>query len=192
MIDCTDAARLIIGCVQALPSRFGIELIGDVLRGSKGTRVLEYRLDRLPVYGTGKKYSKTQYRAWINELVRQGFLARTGDQYPVISMTGKGRELLNGCIRVMLPAPEVTAVNAIVARPGQEENSSLFLRLKNLRKELADVQRVPPYVIFPDRSLHEMASVRPTDREGFLAISGVGESRLAKYGPVFMDAIRAG
>jgi ATP-dependent DNA helicase RecQ len=103
MVDFTAVAQLIAGCVKALPSRFGIELIGDVLRGSKGMEIREYGLDRIPVYGTGKKYSKTQYRAWINELVRQGFLTRTGDQYPVISITGKSTELLKGRVRVMLP-----------------------------------------------------------------------------------------
>jgi ATP-dependent DNA helicase RecQ len=103
MVDCTAAAQLITGCVKALPARFGIELIGDVLRGSKGMKIREYGLDRIPSYGTGKKYSKTQYRTWINELVRQGFLTRTGDRYPVISITGKSTELLKGRVRVMLP-----------------------------------------------------------------------------------------
>lgn len=192
MLDCTPAALLIAGCVQELPGHFGIELISDVLRGLKGTKVREYRLDRLPAYGSGKKYSKIQYRTWINELVRQGFLVRTGDQYPVIGITGKGTELLKGRIRVMLPVAGTETMTGPATATGGTDIMDLFLRLKNLRKELAEEQRVPPYMIFPDRSLREMAQNRPTDRSGFLAINGVGESRLAKYGPVFLDAIRAG
>jgi ATP-dependent DNA helicase RecQ len=192
MIDTTSAAQLITGCIQALPGCYGIELISDVLRGSKGTKIREYQFDRLPVYGSGKKYSKTQYRAWINELVRQGFLTRTGDQYPVISVSGKGAELLKGRVRVMLPIPETGTTTEPGNGTDKEDNSALFQRLKSLRKELADEQRVPPYMIFPDRSLREMAESRPADRTGFLAINGVGASRLAKYGPAFLDAIRAG
>jgi len=104
MQDYTATAKLIAGCVRALPARFGIDLISDVLRGSKGSKIREYGLDRIPAYGKGKKYHKTQYRVWINELVRQGFLTQTGDRYPVISITGKGNELMAGRVRVMLPS----------------------------------------------------------------------------------------
>jgi ATP-dependent DNA helicase RecQ len=105
-VDCTDAARLIAGCIQQLPGTFGIELIGDVLRGSKNAKIREYGFASLPAYGSGKRYSKARYRTWINELVRKGFLTRTGDKEPVISLTGRSDELLNGRCRVMLPAPE--------------------------------------------------------------------------------------
>jgi ATP-dependent DNA helicase RecQ len=101
--DQTATAKLIAGCIRALPACFGIELISDVLRGSRGSKIREYRLDRIPAYGKGKKYPKTQYRLWINELVRQGFLSQTDTRYPVISITGKGGELLAGRARVMLP-----------------------------------------------------------------------------------------
>jgi len=191
MIDSTPAAKLIVGCIDALPARFGIELICDVLRGSNGARIRQYRLDRLSVFGSGKKYSKIQYRTWMTELIRQGFLSRTGDQYPVIEITGKGTELLKGRVRVMLPASKTRSTPETGIATGGE-NADLFERLKSLRRELADEQQVPPYMIFPDRSLREMAQNRPTDRTGFLAINGVGQSRLAKYGPVFLDAIRAG
>jgi ATP-dependent DNA helicase RecQ len=192
MIDTTAAAQIITGCIHALPGRFGIELISDVLRGSKGMKIREYQLDRLPVYGSGKRYSKIQYRTWINELVRQGFLTRTGDQYPVIGITGKGTELLKGRVRVMLPVLETAVAAETESETGGKDTAALFQRLKSLRTELADEQQVPPYMIFPDRSLREMAQSRPADRNGFLAISGVGASRLAKYGPVFLEAIRAG
>jgi ATP-dependent DNA helicase RecQ len=195
MIDGTEPATLIVGCVKELPSRFGIELISDVLRGSKSTKIQDYHLDSLSAYGSGKKYSKAQYRTWINELVRQGYLDRTGDKYPVICCTGKSEELIGGKSRVMLPVPEreITkrpAPAAIVSATA--EDAALFLRLKSLRKAIADREGLPPYMIFPDKSLHEMASFRPGNRERFSTISGVGEFKLKKYGPEFMEEIRKG
>ncbi len=193
MVDCTDAARLITGCIQQMPGHFGIDLIGDVLRGSKNAKIHEYGFASLPAFGSGKRYSKAQYRTWINELVRQGYFARTGDKYPVISLTGRSNELLKGRCRVLLPAPEKGDTQKTpaspIAKPGAED-PALFLRLKSLRKSLAESQGVPPYVIFPDKSLREMATIRPCDREHFANIPGVGEYKLVKYGPAFIDEIR--
>lgn len=193
MVDCTDAARLIAGCIRQLPGRFGIELISDVLRGAKNSKISEYGFDALPAYGSGKRYSKVQYRTWISELVRQGYLARTGDKYPVISVTGRSDELLKSGCRVMLPVPEGEAPLPVQS-PRTEivasGDAGLFMRLKSLRKSLADSQGVPPYVIFPDKSLREMARNRPGDRVQFAAIPGVGEFKLEKYGPAFIDEIR--
>ncbi|MFA4823672.1 MAG: DNA helicase RecQ [Methanoregula sp.] len=195
MIDSTGPATMIVACVKQLPSRFGIELISDVLRGSKSTKIQDYHLDSLPVYGSGKKYSKAQYRTWINELVRQGYLDRTGDKYPVICCTGKSEELLKGRAQVMLPVPERETAKhapAMNRESASTEDAALFLRLKSLRKVIADRNGVPPYVIFPDKSLHEMACARPGDRQSFSLISGVGEYKLEKYGPEFMEEIRKG
>lgn len=194
-IDGTEPALMIVGCVKQLPSRFGIELISDVLRGSKSAKIQECQLGSLPAYGSGKKYSKAQYRTWINELVRQGYLDRAGDKYPVICCTGKSGDLLKGAVKVMLPVPERETVKPAPALPMASsggEDTSLFLRLKSLRKAIADRNGVPPYVIFPDKSLHEMACFRPGDRVSFSTISGVGEYKLEKYGPEFMEEIRKG
>jgi ATP-dependent DNA helicase RecQ len=193
MADCTDAARLIARCIQQLPGNFGITLISEILRGSKNAKIHEYRFDTLTAYGSGKRYSKAQYRTWIHELVRQGYLSSTADAYPVISLTGRSRDLLEGRCRVMLPAPEESGAKKSPAprdgKPGAED-PPLFLRLKSLRKTLADSQGVPPYIIFPDKSLREMAATRPCDREHFAGISGVGEYKLQNYGQVFIDEIR--
>jgi ATP-dependent DNA helicase RecQ len=191
MVDCTDAAKTIASCVQQLPQDFGIELIADVLRGSRGKKIQEYGLAALPSYGTGKKYSKAQYRTWINELVRQGFLARAGDTYPVIRCTVRSGELLKGRCRVMLPVPEPGAAKAAAHAPAPLDPGAgdLFLRLKALRREIADKNGVPPYVIFPDRSLREMASRRPCDLDGFGTVFGVGGIRREMYGPAFLAEI---
>jgi ATP-dependent DNA helicase RecQ len=156
-------------------------------------KIHEYGFESLTAYGSGKRYSKAQYRTWINELIRQGYLARTGDKYPVISLAGRSDMLLKGRCRVMLPAPEKSGAGIPAPLPAgkpEAEDTALFQRLKSLRKSLADSQGVPPYVIFPDKSLREMATVQPCNPEQFATISGVGEYKLVNYGPVFIDEIR--
>jgi ATP-dependent DNA helicase RecQ len=191
MVDCTDSAKMIAACVKQLPASFGIELIADVLRGSKSAKIQEYGLATLPSYGTGKKYSRAQYRTWMSELVRQGFLARGGDKYPVIHCTPRTDELLRGRCRVMLPVPEAGPAKkgATASVPLDTGAEGLFLRLKALRKEIADANGVPPYVIFPDRTLRELAAARPTDMTGFSAVFGVGEFKKEKYGQAFLEEI---
>lgn len=192
-MDGTSVAKLITGCVSQLPSRFGIEIIIDVLRGSKNVRIQKYRLDEHPLYGAGKKYSKAQYRTWINDLVRLGYLERTGDTYPVIGIGNKSEDVLNGNCRVMLTVLDTSTGkhSPTPSRHGSKgEDADLFQRLKSLRKSIADKNCVPPYVIFPDRSLFEMASSRPCDRAQFGCVSGVGEFKLKTYGPAFIAAIK--
>jgi ATP-dependent DNA helicase RecQ len=193
MADHTPEARMIAGCVAALPGRFGIDLIGDVLRGSKSTKILQYGFNRLPCYGSGRKHGKTVYRAWINEMVRQGYLARAGEKYPVICLAGRSGELLKGGCRVMLPAPGTTGAGPDPAVPATKPaagDPALFERLRHLRRSLADSRNVPPYAIFSDKSLREMAANRPLDRDQFAAISGVGEYKLENYGQAFLEEIR--
>jgi ATP-dependent DNA helicase RecQ len=194
-IDGTDRAIMIARCVHQLPSPFGIDLIADVLRGSRGAKVREYGFETLPTYGTGKRYSKPEYRSWITEMVRQGLLVRAGEKYPVISLTAKGDELLRGNFRVMLPVEEVTTSRPssaeqknVTSRENDEE--PLFLRLRNLRRAIAERDAVPAYMVFPDTSLREMARIRPCSRESFATINGVGGVKLDKYGPEFIAEIQ--
>lgn len=195
MIDGTNTAKTIVRCVKELPTNFGIELIAEVLTGAKSAKIKSHNLDRIPTYNSGKQYSKPQYRTWINELVRQGYLARSGDKYPVICLTTKSDELLTGGATAMLPVPEhgvpksSKEAEIVVLRP---EDAELFVRLKTLRKSIADRDGVPPYVIFPNKSLWEMARVCPCDEEQFRTIAGVGEYKMKKYGADFISAIKNG
>jgi ATP-dependent DNA helicase RecQ len=154
LIDGTEIARKIIGCVHQLPGSFGIELISDVLTGSNSAKIRAHKLDNLSSYNSGKEYSKPQYRSWINELIRQGYLAREGDQYPVIRKTQSSPEVLHGLVRVMLPAPEIHC-QKIPSLPKHQDlpatDEKLFLHLKQLRKHLADADNVPPMWFFPTR-----------------------------------------
>ena len=193
MIDGTAVAKKIVECVQQLPSHYGADLITDVLTGSKSSRIQMYHLDKLPAYSTGKEFSKSQLRIWIGELIRQGYLARTGDKYPVILLTHKNHSISEGDTSLMLSMPEQGAMKRSLpplhsVTTNNEEK--LFLHLENLRKSIAGQAGVPPYVIFPDKSLREMARTKPCDLHNFRNIGGVGEIKLEKYVLVFTSAIK--
>jgi len=193
MIDGTHIAKKIVACVQQLPSNLGVALITDILTGSKSSRIQMYHLDNLPAYNSGKEYSKSQLRTWIGELIRQGYLARTGDKYPVIRLTNKSDSIGEGDTSLMLSIPEQGTMKKSLP-PLQSVTTTteekLFLHLKTLRKSIADQASVPPYVIFPDKSLREMAHMKPCDLHNFRNIHGVGEIKLEKYGLVFTSAIK--
>jgi len=193
MVDATETARTIIECIRQLPSHFGVELITDVLTGSKSAKIRSYQLDLLPSYNAGRPHGKQQLRTWIHELIRQDYLSREGDIYPVICLSRKSMTVLDGQIRVMLSVPESRGQKSASGKSDDtipcDEN--LFLQLKNLRKFIADRENVPPYVIFHDRSLREMARMQPRDNGSFRSIVGVGDHKLEKYGPAFIEMITA-
>jgi len=189
--DGTDIARMIVSCVNQLPSSFGTEVVTGVLRGSKGPRITASRLDLVSSYGSGKQFSGIQYRAWIQDLVHQGYLARSGEKFPVILPGDKAGILLAGKIRVMLPTLKKhrTTGTGSSATAGLED-TSLFQILKSLRRSIAEREGILAYMIFPDKTLHEMAKIRPVDCDSFAGIRGVGKFKLGKYGPEFMAVIR--
>jgi ATP-dependent DNA helicase RecQ len=193
MIDGTAVAKKIVACIQQLPSPYGVALISDVLTGVKSSRVRNYHLDKLPAFAAGKEYPQSQIRTWIGELIRQGYLARTGDTYPVVRLTQKSHSIGKEDTVLMLSGPHQGATKKTLA-PLQgvmtTSEEKLFLHLKTLRKSIADQAGVPPYVIFPDKSLREMAHTKPCDLHNFRNISGVGEIKLEKYGRVFTSAIK--
>jgi ATP-dependent DNA helicase RecQ len=128
-IDGTVQAQMIAACVQQLPAKFGIEIISGVLRGARAKRIHELGLDALPVYGSGKKFSREEYRTWITDLIRQGRLARSGDKYPVISLTAEVFRLLHGRDRILLPGP-VTAEQGRRSAPDTVSRPKLPSRLR--------------------------------------------------------------
>lgn len=191
MFDGTEIARKILACVRQLPTNFGIELITDVLTGAKTAKVRSYGLDSLPAYGSGKGSTKQQYRAWINELTREGYLEKAGDQYPVIRT---GPKQLEETAKILLTVPAGgTTVRPSTRSPmtAAPDVPELFSRLRALRKSIADASGIPPYMVFADKSLLEMASLRPCDPEHFGLVTGVGEHKQGKYGPLFIAEIRA-
>ena len=187
VFDGTEAASAVITCIRATGERFGASYIADVLTGSKSARVRENGHDRLSVYGSGGGYTRDQWLLFIQEMVEKGFITSTGGRYPVLVENDRSRAVFAGEIPVPLTEPRPEGV--VAARVENDYDEALFLRLRRLRKVVADLDRVPPFVVFHDRSLKEMATSYPRTGVALLGIYGVSEAKLKRYGRRFLDAI---
>ncbi len=186
--DGTIAAQKILSCVYRVGERFGINYVVDVLLGSKNQKVAQNQHDTIKTYGVGKEYRKSQWQAFIRELIQLGYLKLDGDKYPVLKLNEKSRDVLLRNEKVLLTRPE-EAPHIFKAEAGEDCDRTLFERLRISRKTLADQESVPPYVIFHDSSLKEMSIYYPQNLSDLLKISGVGERKLNKYGGVFLKEI---
>ncbi|MBU1132323.1 DNA helicase RecQ [Patescibacteria group bacterium] len=187
-VDATEISRLIISGAIQLGGRFGGGHLVDVLRGSRNKKLLNLGHDRLPIFNLANTFSTDFLREVISELVVRGLLTKDAGMYPIISATSSGREFLTGT-EAMLFSRKKTA--NFEKQDDEEYDRGLFEKLRALRKQIADSLGVPPFVIFGDKSLREMCWHFPTDRESFSRVSGVGQSKLEKFGDSFLQIISA-
>lgn len=186
-VDVSADARLFLECVSQTGQRFGPVHLVEVLRGSKSARVVKWRHDGLPSHGAGRHRSDEAWRLLAERFIELG-LVEAELQHGTLRLTPASQRVLNGePVLVVLEEPKPTTASN---RP-TDYDSLLFERLRTLRKQLADAANVPPYVIFSDRSLIDMAITYPQTREAFLRVHGVGERRAESYGEAFTEAIRA-
>jgi ATP-dependent DNA helicase RecQ len=187
--DWTIEAQKFLSCVARCQERFGMTHIIDVLRGSKKQKVLDLGHDRLSTHGIGKDRSVDEWRLLGRSLLHQRLVDETTDGYPVLKLNAASWQVLRKQIAVEVAVPQgLTVAQPEVA--DTPEVMQLLRQLKTLRKQLADQQSVPPYVVFPESALRQMAQRRPQTLEAFSQISGVGSRKLDQYGQVFTDAIR--
>lgn len=189
MEDWTVEAQKFLSCVARCQERFGMTHIIEVLRGSKKQKILDLGHDRLSTHGIGKDRSVDEWRLLGRSLLHQRLVDETTDGYPVLKLNGASWQVLRKQIAVEVAVPQglTVAQPEVVDTP---EVMQLLRQLKTLRKQLADQQSVPPYVVFPESALRQMAQRRPQTLEAFSQISGVGSRKLDQYGQVFTDAIR--
>ncbi len=174
--------------------RFGADYTVKVLRGSTEQRVIENGHDALSTHGLLESHEARAVRGWVEQLVSQGFLAKTGD-YNVLMVTESGRRLLAGEVtpRLLKPARKSSSKKSRAHADSWEGvDRDLFERLRALRRELAEERSVPAYLVFGDASLRDMARRRPATPEEFLEVHGVGAKKAADYGEVFLAAIGSG
>jgi len=197
--DWTLEAKQLLSCVARLAQRrerFGAAHIIDILRGSRSERVLSRNHDELSVYGIGKNHSVDEWRTLVRTLLHQGLLAETQDGYPVLGLNAESRCVLKGerpvqVARAARPAsPSRQDRAAAMGASLGSEDRSLFDVLRALRKQLADEHGLPPYVIFHDATLREMAEQRPATLHEFARIRGIGEAKLSRYGARFIEKIQ--
>jgi ATP-dependent DNA helicase RecQ len=191
--DVTDEARKALSCVYRVGQRFGMGHVIDVLRGSKSERIKSLKHDRLSTYGLGREQPKEFWSSILHHLVHHGYLLQDVANYSVLKLTDTARPLLRGEQQLTMAKPRARVVSA--KKKGSRNladlayNEELFEKLRGLRKELADAAGVPPFVVFGDKSLIEMAAYLPGDEVAFLNISGVGSRKLERYGPAFLKII---
>ncbi|WOD38337.1 DNA helicase RecQ [Nodosilinea sp. E11] len=190
--DWTIEAQKFLSCVARCQERFGMAHIIDVLRGSKKQKILDLRHDQLSTHGIGKDRSVDEWRLLGRSLLHQHLVDETTDGYPVLKLNAASWQVLRKQLTVEVAVPQNFAPGPNEAPPGEDtpEVAQLLTVLKALRKQLADQQSVPPYVVFPESALRQMAQTRPQTIEAFGQVSGVGSRKLAQYGEVFTDAIR--
>ena len=191
--DASEQAKKALSCVYRVGERFGMMHVIEVLRGSKNQRVLDFRHNQLSTYGIGADTSAGEWENIIRQLIHLGYLAQDFTRFGVLKLTPAARPVLKGEIEVVLGRPRdaVATVEKGKKRAGgrKDYDQALFDALRATRKKIADEARVPPFVVFSDATLAEMARSRPTHSREMLQVSGVGEHKLRQYGKAFMDVI---
>ena len=189
-------AQKILSCVLRLRQRWGAGQVIDVLRGRETDKVQGNRHDELSTFGLLEETPVGELHGYLEQLQDQGFLVTDGDRYPVLQVTAEGLELLRaetGCrlYRQQRPQPRRRKPKPI-ADSWEGVDQTLFESLRELRRELAAERGVPPYVILHDRSLRDLARLRPATEAQLLAAYGIGEKKAADLGPRLLALIAAG
>jgi ATP-dependent DNA helicase RecQ len=182
-VDITIEAQKIFSCIKRMRERFGISMVASVLKGSGAKKVLEYRFNELPTYGVMRNHTEKDIADLINVLVAEGYLGLSEGQYPTLKLQEGALEVLQG---------RVTVYQKVSRRPmaAASGDDGLFDRLRQLRKELATRDKVPPYIVFSDSTLREMSEVRPITAAEMLNVKGVGEAKFRSYGAAFLDVLQ--
>lgn len=187
--DWTIEAMKFLSCVARTKERFGMTYIIEVLRGSKNKKVLEREHDKLSTYGIGKDKTADEWKMLSRSLVHQGLLDESNDGYSILTLNKRSWEVMKQKRKVKIALEtEKKIEKTMVVLP--EEVEGLFQELRQLRKQLANNQGVPPYQIFPDTTLREMSQIRPQTLDELIDINGVGTRKRDSYGKEFVQAIR--
>lgn len=192
MYDATEDAYRALMAVYQVRQRAGVRLVIDVLRGADTEQVRRLGHHRLEIYGKGSDRSADHWASVLRQLVHHGYLFQDVAAYGVLKLTPKTRPLLHREESLQLAVPQERAAKRRSKRGPRADRAAddpLFQALRGVRKEIADGAGVPPYVVFGDATLREMASQKPRSLEAMLEISGVGLHKLKKYGERFLAVI---
>jgi ATP-dependent DNA helicase RecQ len=195
VVDSTTVARKILSCVARVKQSWGIAHVTDVLMGRASEKIVASGHGALSTFGLLKEESSSAIRGYIEQLVAEGLLAREGDPYPVLRLTATGAQLLKGegscaLYREVQPVKAGKSRRRGRASEAPAANPELFDVLREVRLRLARQRGVPPYVIFHDTTLKEMAERKPSTVDQLHDIYGIGARKAADFGGDFLDAIR--
>ena len=194
--DATEDARKALSCVYRVKQRFGLGHVVDVLRGAHKQRIVELGHEQLSTYGIGKHLSEQTWFSIFRQLIHLGYLEQDIANYSVLKLTEHARPLLRGEITLQLAKPRIQTITKTAKKNPNREildsqyDQKLFAKLRQLRKQIADAAMLPPFVVFSDATLIEMATYLPQNNHELLSITGVGERKLANYGQQFLLVIK--
>lgn len=197
-VDVTVEAEKITECVKTSGQRYGINVILDTVHGANTAKIRQYKMDKNPCYGTLAKVPAWRLRQIFNHLLLEEYLTTTNDEYMLVKLTEKSDSLLEGEVQISMKMakeqekPEKTTVKKKKRTAGvllSNEQEVLFEKLRQLRMEIAKEEKVPPYIVFSDKTLVHMCQVRPENKAQMLKVSGVGEFKYQKYGERFLEVI---
>ena len=194
--DGTTAAQKLLSAIYRTGQRFGAVHVIDVLRGKDTEKIRQWGHERLSTYGIGADLSVNEWRSFVRQLMVQGFLRADDARFGALRLTADARDVLRGerTVRLRKDASGKTRTRTTRQREVFEVDSKdqgLWETLRQCRRDLAEEAGVPPYVIFHDATLKEMLHRRPASLEEMLAIHGVGQAKLERYGEAFLDALQA-
>ena len=195
--DASDATRKLMSCIYRTGQRFGAAHVIDVLRGGDTEKIRQFNHNQLSTYGIGTDLSANEWRAVARQLVVRGYLRVNAEAFNALQLTEQCRPVLRGEESVQLRTLPKAAKGSGKSESGRtraaveisEQDLPLWDALRGLRKSLAEDLGVPPYVVFHDATLREMLSARPRNEQEMLAVSGIGDSKLAKFGEPFLKLL---
>ncbi|MHC4985167.1 MAG: DNA helicase RecQ [Planctomycetota bacterium] len=197
--DATVAAKKALSCVFRLDQRFGVGHLVDVLLGKTTEKVTRFGHDSASTFGIGEDLTERQWKSLFRQLVAAGYCDVDSERYNALTLTGRSADILTGetefHARKISPKPskrkkrskQAAAVPAELTDPADQ---TLFEALRTWRRDLADEKGVPPFIIFQDRTLRELATVKPTTDDALLQITGIGQAKHKRFGQAVLDLIR--
>ena len=188
-------AQKIMSTIYRVGQCFGAHYVISVLRGMHNQKIIERQHDKLSVYGIGKDKSKEHWQSVIRQLIHLGFVQQViSELNPTLQLTEGAKAILKGEEPLELAMPRISAISKIAHNPQRQGvanyDKDLFARLRFLRKQIADKENIPPYIVFNDATLQEMAQYMPTSNIEMLQINGVGSIKLERFGQPFMALIQ--
>ncbi|MGX7205827.1 DNA helicase RecQ [Enterococcus pingfangensis] len=180
-VNITTDTQKVLSCVKRMGEKFGKALVAKVLTGSNDQKIKQWRFEQLPTYGLMKEYSQKEVASLIDYLTAEHYLVPSEGQYPLLSVSEQG-------VLVLLGKQEVYRKQAPVKQLVADDE--LFEKMRSLRSQLAQEKNLPPYVIFSDKTLTELAEKQPQTSLEFLQIKGVGKSKLDNYGEQFLALLK--
>ncbi|MCT4713830.1 ATP-dependent DNA helicase RecQ [Enterobacteriaceae bacterium H18W14] len=186
-------AQKALSCIYRVGQRFGMGYVVEVLRGANNQRIRDLGHDKLKIYGEGRDHTTEHWVSVIRQLIHLGVVTQNIAQHSALQLTEAARPYLRAEVPLMLAVPRVVAIKPRANQKvfGGNYDRKLFARLRKLRKAIADEENIPPYVVFNDATLIEMAEQMPISPGEMLGINGVGTRKLERFGREFMSLIRS-